>query len=107
MESEKATEKYLQERIKQLGGKCWKWECPYVRGIPDRICILPNNIFFVEVKSENKTWADAQKRRAIEIKRLGFKVHLARSKYEVDQIIKEETNDKTTTETTIEVNRKS
>lgn len=36
---------------KEIGGKCYKWVCPGMKGPPDRICILPGGIIiFVELK---------------------------------------------------------
>ena len=93
-ESEKTTEKYLIQKIEALGGKCWKWVSPNVRGVMDRICFLPNGIvFFVEVKSEGKTLAPHQERRAKELMLLGQRCYLADTKATVDEIIKGETHE--------------
>ncbi len=90
MESEKATEKYLRQRIEALGGKCWKWESPMVRGVMDRICFLPGLVFFVEVKSEGKSLDPAQVRRATDLVKLGQRCYMADTKAIVDRIIETE-----------------
>lgn len=101
LESEKNTEEYLRETIESLGGICWKWECPYVRGVMDRICFLPGIVFFVEVKSEGKDLSGAQERRARDLTALGQRCHMADTKARVDEIIKWEIkNDQATSEGT-------
>ena len=90
MESEKDTEIYLRKTIESLGGKCWKWSSPMVRGIPDRICFLPGIVFFVEVKSEGRTLDGAQVRRAKDLEELGQRCYMADSKAAVSQIIRKE-----------------
>jgi len=48
---ESALEKYVREKIKKLGGRAFKWVCPGVTGVPDRICIFPDGrIIFIELK---------------------------------------------------------
>ena len=97
-ESEKATERYLQKQVKSLGGKCLKWVCPMVKGVPDRICFLPGIIFFVEVKSEGKTLDAAQVRRAKELEELGQGCYMVDTKAAVDKTIKEVLNDQASSE---------
>jgi len=98
-ESEKTTERYLSQRIEALGGKCWKWVSPNVRGVMDRICFLPNGIvFFVELKSEGKELAPHQQRRAKELITLGQHCYMADTKAKVDEIIKGEYHAKATSE---------
>lgn len=98
MESEKATERYLRTQIEALGGKCWKWESPQVRGVMDRICFLPGVVFFVETKSEGKKLDGAQVRRAKDLEKLGQRCYVADTKARVDEIIKGELNDQATAE---------
>lgn len=100
-ESEKNTEIYLRETIESLGGKCWKWVSPNVRGVMDRICFLPGLVFFVEVKSEGKDLGSAQRRRAKDLTNLGQRCYMVDTKARVNEIIKYELrrqHDKTTTE---------
>lgn len=48
---ESAFERKLCDYIKSLGGKAYKWVSPGVRGVPDRIAILPGGrVIFIEVK---------------------------------------------------------
>lgn len=51
MEDERDVEQYLIRKVKEIGGKSWKWVSPGTAGVPDRICVLPEgNVWFVEVK---------------------------------------------------------
>ncbi len=51
---ERDVEAYLKTKIETLGGACWKFSSPAQRGVPDRICILYGQTFFVEVKAPGK-----------------------------------------------------
>lgn len=52
--TEKDVEKYLCKKIKELGGKAYKFVSPGNAGVPDRICIIPAGdkakVVFVEAK---------------------------------------------------------
>ena len=58
---EKHVEAYLYNRMKKLGGECYKWSSMNMRGVTDRICIFPpdsmhihGRIIFVELKKDAK-----------------------------------------------------
>jgi hypothetical protein len=88
MESEKDTEIYLRKQLEELGGKCWKFTSPMVKGVPDRICFLPDIVWFAEVKSEGKGLDGAQVRRARDLTRLGQRSYMVDTKASVDKMIK-------------------
>jgi hypothetical protein len=48
---EKVIEQYLVAQVRKEGGDCIKWSSPSSRGVPDRIILLPNAVWFIEVKS--------------------------------------------------------
>lgn len=48
---ESRIEKYLFDEIKKVGGICPKWVSPNMKGVPDRIVFLNNQVWFVELKS--------------------------------------------------------
>jgi len=76
MESEKDTEPYLCERVKQLGGRAYKFISPGCAGVPDRIVILPGGrIFFIETKSEGRTSTALQRKIQRELRKLGCTVY--------------------------------
>ena len=44
-------ERYASIQMAKIGAKAYKWVCPGVSGVPDRICIFPGGrIVFVEFK---------------------------------------------------------
>lgn len=59
---ENKVERYLDERVKALGGITRKWVCPGVDGVPDRIVLLSQCVFFVEVKTDDGKLSTAQER---------------------------------------------
>jgi hypothetical protein len=88
MENEKNTERYLYDRVRDLGGEAYKFVSPMRRFVLDRLCVLPKGkVWFVEVKSEGQTPCEGQIR---EIDRLHAKGHRAvwvKTKAEVDVLI--------------------
>lgn len=50
---ESAIEKYFKYKVEKYGGWCLKWTSPGQRGVPDRICIFKNDVYFAELKTED------------------------------------------------------
>jgi len=81
---ESKIERLYCEKIAQLGGVSYKFVSPGVRGVPDRITllpvpqwlaqILPRYIMFVEFKAPGKKQCVRQKRESDVIRKLGFPV---------------------------------
>lgn len=44
---ERDVERYLRERVKQLGGRAYKFVSPGNNGVPDRIVMLPGGNCFL------------------------------------------------------------
>jgi hypothetical protein len=83
--TESDIESYLRDKIRAMGGKCWKFISPGTGGVPDRIVLLPNGrMFFVELKAPGKTLRPLQRKRKEELQALGFSVYVFDSKDEVD-----------------------
>lgn len=84
---ESAVEGYLEKRMRQIGGRAYKFP-PAVKGNPDRIVMFPwGRIYLVELKREGKKPEPAQvlwHRRAFEI---GHVVHVIDSRAKVDAFI--------------------
>lgn len=90
---ESVIENYLKKRVREVGGRAYKWVCPGVSGVPDRICVLPGNIiFFVETKATGEKPRALQRVKLRELARLGAHVWVASSKEEIDMIILKEVN---------------
>ncbi|MCP4488975.1 MAG: VRR-NUC domain-containing protein [Gammaproteobacteria bacterium] len=52
----------LCEEVEMLGGWAYKFTSPGRRNVPDRLCVLPGLVFFVEVKGPGKEPTPAQER---------------------------------------------
>lgn len=85
--AEAKVERHLVKRIKELGGLCLKFTSPSRRFVPDRICILPGRIIFVECKSETGRLSKGQEREIKRLMRLKQIVVVLSSIEEVDQFI--------------------
>jgi hypothetical protein len=60
--NEKTVEKYLVQRIKDLGGRAYKFTSPAHRGVADRVVCLPNGqTWFVELKTKGGRLSELQK----------------------------------------------
>ena len=52
---EKDVEAFLISEVRKIGGVIYKWSSQNVRGVPDRVIVLPGGIVvFVEVKRSSK-----------------------------------------------------
>ena len=90
--TEAQVEGYLRKRVKALGGECYKWSSPQVRGVPDRIVIFPGQRpWFVEVKAPDGKLSKLQERFFFRMSELGFRqTQILWSKEDVDQWLREE-----------------
>lgn len=83
-------EKYLIRYVKDKGGLCLKFISASMRGLPDRIVILPQGkIFFVELKAKGKKPRPEQTRVHKLFSSLGVKVYTADSKGKVRSVVDE------------------
>ena len=83
-------EKYLIRYVKDKGGLCLKFISASMRGLPDRIVILPQGkIFFVELKAKGKKPRPEQTRVHKLFSSLGVKVYTADSKESVRSVVDE------------------
>lgn len=83
-------EKYLIRYAKDKGGLCLKFISASMRGLPDRMVILPQGkIFFVELKAKGKKPRPEQKRVHKLFSSLGVKVYTADSKEKVRSVVDE------------------
>jgi len=86
---EKQVEQYLIKQVREkLYGTAYKFTSPGRRSVPDRLCVVHNDVFFVEVKAPGKVATPAQLRECDKLKQLGQWVYIVSSKYMIDQIIK-------------------
>lgn len=87
--SEKSIESYLCRQIIALGGLCWKMNVINVRGVPDRLCLLPGGrLIFVEVKRpKGGVLSQWQIKMLFKLKMLGFEAVTVWNKEEVDKLL--------------------
>lgn len=85
-------EAYLVERVRDCGGRCYKWVSPGNNGVPDRICVLPGGkVIFVELKAPGKTERADQRVAQARLRLLGATVYsTVDSKDKIDAILKKE-----------------
>ena len=90
--TEAQVEAYLRKRIKALGGECYKWSSPNVRGVPDRIVMLPGKQpWFIEVKAPTGKMSKLQKLFFARMQELGFgQTRVLWSKDDIDQWLEKE-----------------
>ena len=85
------TEKQIEQRLKdqvakKLGGKVVKMQTDHMSGLPDRLLLLPGGrAVFVEVKREGEKMSILQTHKAVELRKLGFPVHVVDSYESIDK----------------------
>lgn len=88
--NEKHVEQALVRRVRQLGGRAYKWVSPGNRGVPDRIVILPGGrVLAVEVKRPGGKTTRLQDREIARINGLGVRALVVDSIEAIDQLIGE------------------
>lgn len=84
---ERDVERYLVKRIKDAGGKAYKWVSPGNSGVPDRIVILPGGrVAFVELKAPGEKPRALQEAQMRVLEKLGCLVLVVDSKAGVDDL---------------------
>lgn len=84
---EKQIEKYLVDKVKELGGIAYKFTSPARRGVPDRICVLQHVVAFVEVKCEKGVLSALQKAEIQRLRSLHANVFVVWSKEDIDNLL--------------------
>ena len=85
---ESAIEAYLRDRVKEMGGKAYKFVSPGNAGVPDRMVCLPGGrVVFVELKSPGKKPTAVQLAQQRRLAELGFLVLTLDSKQKIDSEI--------------------
>lgn len=82
---ESQVEKHLARCVAQRGGVCWKFVSPNLRGVPDRLVLMPGGrVTFVELKAPGKKPEPHQERRHAELRQRGAQVAVLDSLESVD-----------------------
>lgn len=73
---ESRLERRLIQEIKKRKGLAFKFTSPSMRGVPDRMILLPGGrIYFVELKAPGQRPRPLQEKRARQLRALGFSVY--------------------------------
>lgn len=85
---EKDVEQHLVKRVKELGGRSYKFVSPGNKGVPDRMVCLPEGrIIFIELKAPGKESSEFQKLQQKRLRDLGNTVYTFDSKELIDGFI--------------------
>lgn len=90
VEYEKALERQLRDRIKKIGGWCLKLAPLHIRGLPDRLCLLPGgSIYFIELKTTGEKARKSQLVIHKKLKKIGFPVLVIDRSLQIDELLRE------------------
>jgi hypothetical protein len=82
---ERDIERRFVKLCKLAGYVCAKWVSPGLRGVPDRMVLMPGGrVEFVELKAPGEKATAQQKRRHAELRALGFTVSVLSSDDDLD-----------------------
>ena len=85
---EKDIEKYFVRRVREAGGKAYKFVSPGNNGVPDRMVCLPGGrAVFVELKAPGKSPRPMQIHQIGILREFGFRVEIVDSKESADKFI--------------------
>lgn len=85
---EKDIEKYFVRRVREAGGKAYKFVSPGNNGAPDRMVCLPGGrVVFVELKAPGKVPRPMQIHQIGILREFGFRVEIVDSKESADEFI--------------------
>lgn len=89
--TEKNIEQYLVKKVRETGGKAYKFVSPGNAGVPDRLLIFPSGkVIFVELKAPGKVPTNLQKAKHRELEKLKQRVFVIDSKEKVDAVLQQE-----------------
>ena len=85
---EKTIEQYFVAEVKKRGGMALKVNSSSMRGLPDRLVLLPQGrLFFAEIKTTGKGARALQKFTHKKLRALGFEVYVIDSKEQGKEIL--------------------
>lgn len=87
---ESQIERVFKTEVEKRGAKARKFVSPGWAGAPDRIILFPGGrVVFVELKAPQRIMRPLQKKRAAELRDLGFKVYSINSLERIKKFIAE------------------
>lgn len=85
---ENKIEKLLDLEFTRLGGLTRKWVSPGRDGVPDRVCILNGQVWFIEVKTLDGVVSPAQEREHQRLRDTGANVRVLFGHVAVSEFIR-------------------
>lgn len=87
---EKDIEKWMTEKVTDLGGMSLKFVSPGNPGVPDRIYIFPGGkVYFVELKKELGRLSNIQKWQRARFQKMGCRFYVVKGMKSAEEFIKE------------------
>ena len=88
MSLEVSIEEYLDKRVKALGGVTRKLQYRGRQGAPDRLCILPDRVLFIEVKRpKGGRFSEHQRKELSLLRSAGALAFTVKNRQEIDQVL--------------------
>lgn len=88
---EKDIERHMVQKIKKMGGLCYKFVSPNNPGVPDRIVITPDGrSIYVELKTETGKLSSIQKHQIEKIRKCGADARVLYGWQDVKEFIESE-----------------
>ncbi|MGM9936580.1 MAG: VRR-NUC domain-containing protein [Candidatus Ornithomonoglobus sp.] len=85
---EKDIEGYLVRRVREYGGKAYKFVSPGNSGVPDRIVMFPGGVLvFAELKAPGEKTRPLQDAQIAKLRKLGQTVFVLDTKQAVDEFV--------------------
>ena len=82
-------ENYLKSEIEKLGGKCYKINSLSTNGLPDRLCLVLGQVWFIETKRpKNGRVSKIQEIIGEELRKYTDNYAVAWTKSDVDKLIR-------------------
>lgn len=81
-------EQHLCDKVKSIGGMCLKLVPTINNGIPDRMVLYTNKVYFIELKASNGVLRPLQQHMIDKLLRMGQSVEVINSIAQVDSFIK-------------------
>ena len=89
--TEKNIEQYLVRKVREMGGKAYKFVSPGNAGVPDRLVIFPSGrAVFIELKAPGRVPTNLQNAKHRELEKLKQRVFVIDSKEKVDAVLQQE-----------------
>lgn len=85
---ESEIERYLVDKVKDIGGLCMKWVSPGNSGVPDRIVIFDKGVYFIELKRPGESPRALQVETIRRLQRQGMIAFVIDNKLKIDKFIK-------------------